>query len=180
MNKYIEINAGKPQSGLVNVIIDTPQTSPHKYKFDEKLKLFRLRKVMSSGSVFPFNFGYIPSTRGGDGDPLDVLVLMDAPAFVGCLVEVRLIGVIEAKQKERNGRVDQNDRLLGIAQESKKDRDVKSINKLNQRLVEEIEHFFIAYNEIEGKEFQVIKRSGPQKAKAIVLKGIQDFKKGLK
>jgi inorganic pyrophosphatase len=180
MNKYIGIKAGKTQSGLVNVIIDTPQGSRNKYKFDENLKIFRLKKLMPSGSVFPFNFGYIPSTRGGDGDPLDVLVLMDAPAFVGCLVEVRLIGVIEAKQREKDGKVEQNDRLLGVAQESKKDRDLKSINRLNPRLIEEIEHFFISYNEMEGKKFSVMKRSGPQKAKTIVQKGMREFKKSLK
>src|SRR5262245_61465381 len=94
--------------GSVRVIIDTPKGSHNKYKFDEDERLFRLDRVLPAGMVFPFDFGYVPGTRGEDGDPLDVMVLMDEAAFVGCLVEARLIGVIEAEQKELGGEVVSN------------------------------------------------------------------------
>ena len=84
-------------AATVSVIVDTPKGSRNKYKWDEKLGLFKLGHVLSVGASFPYNFGFIPGTRGEDGDALDVLVLMDDPAFVGCLVPSRLIGVIEAK-----------------------------------------------------------------------------------
>src|SRR5687767_5209428 len=87
-----------PKSQDVNAIVDTPQGSQNKYKFDEESGLFMLGGAMPAGSVFPFEFGFIPSTAGGDGDPLDLLILMDAPTFVGCLVRARLIGVILAEQ----------------------------------------------------------------------------------
>src|SRR5688500_10091266 len=73
-----------------NVIIETPKGSRNKYKYDEQRGLFKLRKMLPLGSIFPFDFGFLPSTRGADGDPLDVLVLMDAPTFPGCVVLVRL------------------------------------------------------------------------------------------
>jgi len=97
----------------LNVIIDTPKNSRNKYKFDEKLGLFKLGGVLAVGHFFPFDFGYIPQTRGGDGDPIDVLVLMDEPAFVGCLIQTRLIGVIAAEQTE-NGKTETNDRLIAV------------------------------------------------------------------
>ncbi len=88
------------ESEELNVIIDTPKDSRNKYKYDEKLGLFKLSGVLTVGHFFPFDFGFIPQTLGGDGDALDVLVLMDEPAFVGCLVRSRLVGVIEAEQTD--------------------------------------------------------------------------------
>jgi len=104
--------ARNPDTGLVHVIVDTPKGSRNKFKYDEKLGLFRLGKVLPLGSCFPYDFGFIPSTKAEDGDPVDVLVLMDEPAFSGCLVTVRLLGVIEAEQTEE-GKTVRNDRLIG-------------------------------------------------------------------
>src|SRR5919202_2577365 len=104
-------------SGEVNVIIETPKGSRNKFKYDEQRGLFKLSGVLPAGAVFPFDFGFVPSTRGEDGDPLDVLVLMDEPAFAGCLVPSRLIGVIEAEQTEE-GTTERNDRLIAVAANS--------------------------------------------------------------
>ena len=71
------------ESGRVNAIIDTPKGSWNKFKVDERLGLFRLGGTLPIGSVFPFDFDYVPSTQGGDGDPLDVLILMDEPCVYG-------------------------------------------------------------------------------------------------
>src|SRR5436309_14730303 len=98
----------------VQVVIETPKGSRNKYAWDAKLRLFQLKKVLPEGMAFPHDFGFIPSTEGEDGDPIDVLVLMDQPVFTGCLVKARLIGVIEGKQTER-GKSARNDRLLAVA-----------------------------------------------------------------
>ena len=74
---------------LVNVVIDTPKASPFKLKFDEEFQVFRVHKAMPVGFVFPFNFGFVPSTRGGDGDPLDVLLLTDHIMPIGTVVRLR-------------------------------------------------------------------------------------------
>jgi inorganic pyrophosphatase len=103
-----------PDGGDLRVIIETPQGSRNKFDYDAELGLFKLGGVLPAGAVFPFDFGFVPSTTGGDGDPLDVLVLMDEAAFAGCLVEARLIGVIEAKQTERDGKTTRNDRLVAV------------------------------------------------------------------
>jgi len=69
----------------LNAIIETPRGSRNKYKFDEELHVFKLKSVLPAGASFPYDFGFVPGTRGEDGDPIDVLVLMDEPAFTGCL-----------------------------------------------------------------------------------------------
>ncbi len=106
--RLTHLDARDFESGDLNVIIETPKGSRNKFKFDEKLGIFTLKHVLPLGAVFPFDFGFIPSTRGEDSDPLDVLVLMDEPAFAGCLVPARLLGVIEAEQTGY-------DRMLWIA-----------------------------------------------------------------
>lgn len=173
---FERVSAFDDETGDLHVIIDTPKDSRNKYKFDEKLGLFKLGGVLPVGHFFPFDFGYIPQTLGGDGDPLDVLVLMDEPAFVGCLIPSRLIGVIAAEQTEE-GKTETNDRLIAVASNSRVHKDIKSINDLNQKLVEEIEHFFVSYNEAKGKEFKPLGRFGAQKAKRIIEEGMRLYKK---
>ena len=84
----------------LNVVVETPRGNRNKFDFDEEHKLFKLAKVLREGMVFPFEFGFIPSTRGEDGDPVDILVLMDAPTTTGCLLTARQVGVIEASQTD--------------------------------------------------------------------------------
>lgn len=173
---YERVNAFDDETGDLNAIIDTPKGSRNKYEFDEKLGLFKLGGVLAVGLFFPFDFGYVPNTRGGDGDPLDVLVLMDEPAFVGCLVPSRLIGVITAEQTE-DGKTETNDRLIAVASNARAHHDINSINDLNAVLVDEIEHFFVSYNEAKGKIFKPRGRFGARRAREIVEQGIELYKK---
>ncbi len=167
-------------SGEVNVIIETPKGHHNKFKYDEQRGLFKLSGVLPAGAVFPFDFGFVPSTLGGDGDPLDVLLLMDEPAFPGCLVEARLIGVIEAEQTEEDGETTRNDRLIAVAANSRAHRRARSLDAVGAHLLEEIEHFFVSYNEIKGKEFKPRGRFGPAHALRLVEEGVRQFKKSKK
>src|SRR5579875_2260832 len=98
----------------IDVVIETPRGCRNKYAYDKKEKAFRLKKILPAGAVFPFDFGYIPGTKGQDGDPLDVLVIMDEAAFPGCIIECRIIGALKAKQSE-DGKMIQNDRLIAVS-----------------------------------------------------------------
>src|SRR3954451_24089503 len=158
-----------------NVIIETPNGSRNKYVYDPERGLFKLKKVLPLGNVFPFDFGFVPSTLADDGDPLDVLVLMNAPAFAGCLVQVRLIGVIEAHQEGENGKKGRNDRLIAISTECQDQRKVRTIKDLDDHEVEEIEHFFISYHQLEGKPFKPIGRRGPKHAERLIKEGMERF-----
>src|SRR5215212_5502023 len=118
------LSAYGSDSNELNVIIEAPKGSRNKFNYDEEHQLFKLGGVLSLGAVFPFDFGFIPSTLGGDGDPLDVLLLMDEPAFPGCLVPSRLVAVIEAEQTERDGTRTRNDRLIAVASDSRTHKEV--------------------------------------------------------
>jgi inorganic pyrophosphatase len=164
-------------SGELHVIIETPKGSRNKFNYDEELYLFKLGGVLPAGAVFPFDFGFIPSTLGGDGDPVDVLVLMDEPAFPGCLVPARLVAVIEAEQTERDGETTRNDRLIAVAADSHTHRKVRSLADISPPLLDEIEHFFVSYNEIKGKAFKPLGRFGPVKARKLIEEGTKRFRR---
>src|SRR5438309_6606750 len=144
-------------------IIETPKGSRNKFDYDRDSNLFTLGGLLPEGMMFPFDFGFIPSTLGDDGDPLDILVLMDAPAHVGCLIEVRVIGVITAEQVE-DGKTKSNDRLLGVAVHSYDHEDLQSISQVNKTLLDQLEAFFVSYNKQRGKKFKITGTGGPKKA----------------
>src|SRR6266850_6364526 len=160
-------------------IIETPKNRRNKFDYDPDSNLFKLGGLLPEGMMFPFDFGFIPSTLGGDGDPLDILVLMDAPAHVGCLIEVRIIGIINAKQSE-DGKTERNDRLLGVAIHSYDHQDLESISDVSKTLLDQLEAFFTSYNKQRGKKFKVTGTGGPKKALRFLKAGIQAHKNGKK
>ena len=157
-------------SGLhLNVVIETPKNQPNKLTYDPAAGTIRLSKVLPVGMVFPFDFGFAPSTLGDDGDPLDVLVLMDAPAPAGCLVAARLVGVLRCTQQEAQGKKRiANDRFLAVADEASTYKEIRDIRDLNGPLLDQIEAFFIQYNALAGHVFTVERRQGAKAAKRAV------------
>jgi inorganic pyrophosphatase len=156
-------------------IIETPKGCRNKFDYDPESNLFMLGGLLPEGMMFPFDFGFIPSTLGEDGDPLDILVLMDAPAHVGCLIEVRVIGIITAEQIEK-GQKESNDRLLGVAIHSYDHEELESIKDLSQTLLDQLEAFFVSYNQQRGKKFRITGTGGPRKAIKFLRQGIRAHK----
>jgi len=163
------------KTGDLTVVIETPKGSPNKYDYDSRYGAFRFAAVLPEGMSFPFDFGFVPSTLGDDGDPLDVLVLMDASTPVGCILSARLLGVIKARQREREGEWIQNDRLLAVATRSRRHTHLATLHDLRPELLDEIEAFFAHYNELAGKEFHPVNRCGPDDARELVKTGIDRF-----
>jgi inorganic pyrophosphatase len=159
------------KKAVCRAIIETPKGCRNKFDYDPDSGLFMLGGLLPEGMMFPFDFGFIPSTLGDDGDPLDVLVLMDAPAHVGCLIEVRIIGIITAEQTE-DGKTESNDRLLGVAVHSYDHEGLESIDDVSKTLLDQLEAFFISYNKQRGKKFKVTGTGGPNKALKFLKSGI--------
>jgi inorganic pyrophosphatase len=157
-------------------IIETPRHGRNKFNYDPESGLFKFAALLPEGMLFPFDFGFIPSTMGEDGDPLDVMVLMDEPAHVGCLVELRILGVIEAEQTE-DGKTLRNDRVLAAAVHSYSYEEADSIDQLNKPLVSQLEQFFVSYNQQRGKTFKVVGRGKPDRAVGLIEAGIQAFRR---
>lgn len=143
------------KSGLFQVIIETPKDSRNKYAFDPDQEIFSLRKILPAGMAFPYDFGFLPRTLADDGDPIDILVLMDEPAFPGCLVCARLIGVIEGEQIDGKKRI-RNDRLLAVADATHTYANIKSPDDLPKHFLKELEDFFVNYHRLEGKEYKLL------------------------
>jgi inorganic pyrophosphatase len=158
-----------PDTGDLNVIIETPKGSRNKFAYDEKTGLFALSKLLPAGLAFPFSFGFIPSTRAGDGDPVDVLMIYDEFLFPGCLVQSRLIGGLKAKQSEE-GKMKQNDRLFAVPILPQEYSPPRTMADLNKHLLSEIQEFFITYQRLMGKKFKISGVFGPKEAKALVQK----------
>lgn len=175
MKKAVEsLEAIDKKQKCVNVIVETPKGSRVKYSFDPESGLFRLKRAMPEGMTFPFNFGFIPSTLGEDGDPLDIVILNEEPVTVGCLLKVRLLAVIEAEQKE-DGKKIRNDRIVGTAIDEETPAEFLSV-KLDKGRLNQIIFFFAAYNKMSGKKFHALKTAGPKRAEKLIKAGIKNFK----
>ena len=157
------------QSAKLDVIIETPRGSRNKYKYEPTSKMYKLSKVMPEGMVFPYDFGYIPSTKAEDGDPLDVLVLTDEPLFPGCLIECKLIGAIEAEQEEK-GKKHRNDRLVAVATQSLLYSEIEKLGQLNPVVLKQIKDFFVNYQRVRDIRFTVLGEHGPERAVEILQK----------
>ena len=163
-------------NGKIQVIIETPKGSRNKYAFDEEQRVFALTKVLPAGMTFPYDFGFIPSTKAEDGDPTDVLVLMDEPAFPGCLLKCRVIGVIEGQQgKKKKG--ERNDRIIAIEEANHSYAHVHHVKELGKKFVKELEEFFVNYHDLQGEKYRILDVKGPAEARRRIADGMKSVRK---
>ena len=164
-------------SELIQVVIETPKGSRNKYAFDPEQKVFELKKVLPAGMTFPYDFGFIPRTKGGDGDPVDVLVLMDEPAFPGVVVKCRLVGIIEGEDYDKKDK-ERNDRIVAVADENHSFADIKHIDDLGKLFLRELEEFFVNYHELSEEQYRVIDVRGPGHARKRIEEGMRAARRG--
>jgi len=154
----------------VTVIIESPKGHGQKYTYMPENRCFKLTKVLPAGMVFPFDFGFIPDTKGEDGDPLDVIVISEMKSFTGCCMDCRVEGVIKANQTEE-GKTVRNDRYLVIPEVSQLFEGICAMDKLPEGIISQIEDFFKNYNEQAGKVFDVIGRADANEAYTMIENG---------
>src|SRR5438270_9657739 len=123
---------------LLTVVVETPKGSRNKYAFDPQQEVFELKKVLPEGMSFPYDFGFVPSTQADDGDPLDVLVLMDEPAFPGCVLKCRGIGVIQGEQGDKKDK-ERNHRVIAIQNDAHSWADIKPVDVRGKKFIDELE-----------------------------------------
>src|SRR5215467_12828629 len=155
----------------IHVIVETPKGSRNKYAFDPEKTVYTLKKVLPVGMAFAYDFGFIPSTLAEDGDPVDVLVLMDEPAFPGCLLKCKVIGVIEGEQGKK-GHKERNDRIVAVEQANHSFADVDRVRDLGKKFVRELEEFFVNYHALSGEKYRILDLKGPSKARRRIHDGI--------
>jgi len=155
---------------MLRVVIETPKGSRNKFAFDPKEHIFELKKVLPAGMTFPYDFGFVPSTEADDGDPIDVLVLMDEPAFPGCVLTCRPIGVLEGEQGDKKD-TERNDRIIAVEQDAHSWADINTIDDLGKEFCRELEEFFVNYHKLTGKQYRVLGLQSPNRARKLVKAG---------
>jgi inorganic pyrophosphatase len=159
-----------PRTGACRAIVECPKGSVVKYTYDPKAQAFEMKRVLPDGMCFPLDFGFVPSTKGEDGDPLDILVINDAPGVVGALLTVRLIGVIEAEQTE-DGKTVRNDRLVGVAEVSHLFAKTAAVGDLGEAFLHNLTQFWVNYDDLRGATFKVLAVRDGAAAAALVQAG---------
>jgi inorganic pyrophosphatase len=154
---------------LLQVVVETPAGSRNKFAFDPDQCVFALKKVLPAGMTFPYDFGFLPRTLAPDGDPIDVLLLMDEPAYPGCLVPSRLIGVIEGEQIDGKKKI-RNDRLIAVANANHMYANVRRLKDLPGKWLDELQVFFVNYHHLEGKKYNLLGCKGTDAAYTLIKK----------
>jgi inorganic pyrophosphatase len=147
----------------IHAIVETPRGSHCKLEFDPKLRAFTLAKSLMAGLIYPYDWGFIPSTKADDGDPLDVLVIHDAATYPGLVLRCKPIGVLEVLQTTGNGK-ERNDRIFAVPDRSPFEGDLLDVRHLPARAVDELEKFFEATNALEDKKLEFLGWRGPNRA----------------
>ncbi len=163
-----DIDPGPECPELVRMIVEIPQNSSNKYEYDGKLGVFRLDRALYSPMHYPGDYGFIPGTLAEDGDPMDVLTLVQEPSFPGVMIEVRPVGVLNmVDQQERD------QKIVAVPNRNPRYDEIHPVDQIFPHVRREIEHFFTIYKELEGKTTSMEGWGGPREAR----KAIQDSRK---
>jgi inorganic pyrophosphatase len=168
----------RDKNGDVPVVVETPRGSAAKLEFDPELQAFTLSKALMLGLSYPYDWGFVPSTEGEDGDPIDVLVLHDVATSPGLVMKCKIIGVLEVLQKESGKKKIRNDRLIAVPRDSHREQSEDDARDLPKQIREEIEKFFVATDELEDKELEFLGWKGPKTGKKFIEGAAKQFKKG--
>ncbi|MFN2578480.1 MAG: inorganic diphosphatase [Pyrinomonadaceae bacterium] len=172
MTNYLALPTGDAAPAEVNAVIEIPRGNTNKYEYDKQLHVFRLDRNLFSAVHYPGDYGFIPGTLSEDGDPLDVLVLVDAPSFTGCVMIVRPIGALLMTDEES-----QDEKVLAVGLNNPIYKNVKGYSQLYPHLLLEIEHFFSVYKELEGKRTRITGWQDAESARLLVTESQERYQK---
>jgi inorganic pyrophosphatase len=170
MTNYLELPVGEKSPEVINAVIEIPYEGVNKYEYDKENHVFRLDRNLYSPVHYPGDYGFIPSTLAADGDPLDCLVLVDAPSFPGCVMKVRPIGLLEMLDQGLG-----DEKVLCVGHSNPRYKDVWNFSEIYPHMLKEITHFFAIYKDLEGKRVEVRGWRDAAFARAKVVEAQQSF-----
>jgi inorganic pyrophosphatase len=162
--------------GDVHVVVETPRGSRAKFAYDPKLDSFRFSKSLLTGLTYPHDWGFVPSTKADDDDPLDIMVVHDAATFPGIVMTCRVIGILEIEQKSKRKKA-RNDRLFAVPRRSHSEQGLQDVRDLSKPILDELEKFFKATDELEDRELEIIGWKGPKAAVQAIKEAAKSFAK---
>ena len=170
MTNYLTLPIGDRVPEVVNAVVEIPFEGINKYEYDKKLHVFRLDRNLHSPVHYPGDYGFLPSTLSPDGDALDVLVLVDAPSFPGCVMEVRPIGILNMVDQ---GKPDK--KVLAIGKNNPHYKNIRNYSEIYPHVLLEVRHFFSIYKDLEGKQVEIKGWHDAGHAQKAVLEGHKRF-----
>jgi inorganic pyrophosphatase len=156
--------------GSLNAVVEAPKGSMVKLRYDSNLGVFTVSRTLSLGLSYPFDWGFVPSTRAPDGDPLDVLIVHDAATYPGVLLACQPLGVVEMDQDDPKGKRERNDRIVVMPSWRGRLGELERAADLPERLREEIEQFFLSTTFFTAKNPKMLGWKGPKRATEIIRK----------
>src|SRR5256885_4669009 len=170
MTNYLTLPIGDRIPESVNAVVEIPLEGINKYEYDKKLHIFRLDRNLYSPVHYPGDYGFLPSTLSLDGDPLDVLVLVDAPSFPGCVMEVRPIGILYMLDQSKP-----DEKILAVGRTNPRYKDVWNYSEIYPHVLSEITHFFSIYKDLENKRVEIKGWQAASHARDAVIEGNKRF-----
>ena len=160
---FMDISPGTGIPRVANAIIEIPKGHRNKFEVDKETGLFRLDRYLYSSSHYPGDYGFIPQTLAEDGDPLDILVMVNEPTFTGCLIEARIVGLFRMRDRGVN-----DWKVLGVPHTDPLFTEFNSLEDVPRHFLREVEHFFLTYKQLEGITVEALGWAGAQEAVAEV------------
>ena len=175
INLFKDIPAGKNIPEEINVVIDIPKGANNKYEYNEEGGYFELDRTLFSPMYFPFEYGFIPQTKSGDGDSVDVVLISSRSTFSGCVIKCKPIGVLLMSDEKG---IDNKIVTVPVKEVDPRFKEVEKVEDIGAHLKEEIELFFSDYKKLEKEKYKLVKIDGwgdAGKAKEIISEAVQKY-----
>ena len=164
-SELIKLPIGDDAPRIVHAVIEIPLGSRNKYEYRPELDVIMRDRVLSAAVRYPTDYGFIPSTMTDDGDPLDILVAAYDPAFPGCVLLARPLGVLD--MTDEKGR---DYKIFAVPADDARFAEVTSLDDLPSHILREVEHFFAVYKQLEEKQVEVYGWQGMERAYELIRK----------
>jgi inorganic pyrophosphatase len=168
--RLYDVDPGPDCPEVVRAIIEIPKNSSHKYEYDGELEVFRLDRVLYSPMHYPGDYGFIPGTLAEDGDPLDILVLVDEASFTGCLMMARPVGILNMTDKD-----EKDQKVLAVPVHNPRFDSIHTMDQVFPHIRREVEHFFSIYKELQGAKTRMEGWGGPREARRVITESRQNY-----
>jgi inorganic pyrophosphatase len=165
------LSPGPNVPDVVYAVIEVPKGSRNKYEYSKSAGIIKLDRVLYSPLHYPGDYGFIPQSYYGDGDPLDILVMMNEPTFPGCVIEARPIGMLRLLDKGEN-----DDKILAVPATDPLFEEMHDLTDVSRHFPTEVEHFFMVYKQLEGKKVESQGWANAKEAREAINKSFEMYR----